>query len=387
MPAMRININPVIYDWILQNIDMDEQRADIREEFLFWKSGEKKPTFNQLEKFSRATNIPFGYFFLSTPPNEKMDLLEYRTIDSLKLVKPSRNLVDTVYEMQDIQDWMREYIENSDYTELQYVGSLKEVDDLYTIITKVRSDLELDKDWFCESSGARESFKILRDRLGNIGTLVMMNGVVGSNTHRTLDINEFRAFTLIDNYAPLIFINANDSHNGRLFSLVHEMTHIWLGENSFYNDYPKNINGVNKLETLCNAVAAEILVPLDLFNEKWSENRIDDVQEKVSDISRYFNCGTTVIARRALDQGAIDKAAYYEIVNIAINEYRVQRSGSGAGGNFYNTIKTRIDSRFLYALNKNIHEGKTSFTEAYRLTNTNRKTFPELVRRAAGSEI
>lgn len=118
----------------------------------------------------------------------------------------------------------------------------------------------------------------------------MMNGIVGSNTHRSLDINEFRAFTMIDKYAPLIFINANDSSNGRLFSLAHEMTHIWLGVNSFCNDYQHPISGISSLEVLCNAVAAELLVPIEMFNISWREDKTDDIEENI-------RCGTTVVFR------------------------------------------------------------------------------------------
>lgn len=387
MPELRINIKPAIFDWIQKNIDIEELRIKHKEEFFLWKSGEKTPTFNQLEQFSRATNIPFGYFFLETPPIEQMGLLEYRTVDSLKLKHPSRNLVDTIHEMEDVQEWMGDYIRNADIGELAYVGVFKGNYDISVIVEGIRNELGLKKDWFIESSGAWDSFKLLRECLEKIGIIVMMSGIVGSNTHRSLDINEFRAFTRIDKYAPLIFINANDSANGRLFSLIHEMTHIWFGENSFYNDYQNHIDGVDKLEILCNAVTAEILVPMDIFRAKWYEYRHEDVQEKINYMAGYFRCGTTVIARRALDQIFIDKNTYNSIAETAIKRYSEQKSEQVSGGNYYNTLRTRIDSRLVYALSNSIHEGKTPFTEAYRLTNTNRKTFSELVRMLAGAEI
>jgi len=386
MPEVRINVKPAIFEWALQNINFDELKTKFKDDYLLWMSGKKVPTFKQLEQFSNATKIPFGYFFLNTPPVEQMGLLEYRTVESIEIKQPSRNLIDTVHEMEDIQEWMRDYVKNSDLSELDYIGVYKDTDGVTKIVDGIMNKLSLTKEWFLESSSSWDSFKILRERLEKIGTIVMMNGIVGNNTHRSLNLNEFRAFTLIDNYAPLIFINANDSSNGRLFSLVHEMIHIWLGKNSFYNDYQRNTNGISKLEIICNAVAAELLVPFDLFNIKWHEHRNDIIKEKVRDIAGYFRTGTTVIARRALDQGLINKQTYNEIAEEAINKYKEQKNDQGSGGNYYNTLKTRIDNRLLHALSMSIYEGKTAFTEAFRLTNTNRKTFSVLVNMVIGAE-
>ena len=386
MPGVRVEIKPAIFEWVLKNIKLNNIKLKLQEDFFLWMTGKKTPTFNQLEQFSKATNIPFGYFFLSSPPAEKTELLEYRTIDSIDIKQPSRNLIDTINEMENIQEWMREYIKGTDLGELSYVGSLNINDRISSIVSTIKNDLKLSKEWYRDGSGAGDSFKLLRKRLESVGTIVMMNGIVGANTHRPLDIYEFRAFTLIDKYAPLIFINANDSDNGRLFSLAHEIAHVWFGINSFYNDYRQTLKQVSRLEEICNAVAAEILVPIDMFNVKWVDDGAENVDEKISNIARYFRCGTTVIARKALDLGRIDQATYTKIAQAAIKQYKEQRRRKGSGGNYYDTLKTRVDKRLVLALNNSIHEGNTSFTEAYRLTNTNRNTFSNLVEMIVGAK-
>ena len=136
-------------------------------------TGEKNPTFNQLEQFSKATNIPFGYFFLSTPPIEKMELLEYRTIDSLDIGKPSRNLIDTINEMEAVQEWMLDYVKGADLGELNYVGALTGNEDVSSIASTIRENLKLSKDWFLEGSDAWDSFRLLRERLEDIGVIVI----------------------------------------------------------------------------------------------------------------------------------------------------------------------------------------------------------------------
>ena len=136
----------------------------------------------------------------------------------------------------------------------------------------------------------------------------MMNGIVGNNTHRPLAIDEFRAFALVDNYAPLVFINSNDSTSGRLFSLLHELVHILMGKNNFYNDRYSAHGQINPAETICNAVAAEILVPDVLFVSKWNETVAQsDAEATIASLAKFFKCGMTVIARKALGQPILGK--------------------------------------------------------------------------------
>jgi len=212
----------------------------------------------------------------------------------------------------------------------------------------------------------------------------MMSGIVGNNTHRALDNSEFRAFTLIDDYAPLIFINSNDSEGGKLFSLLHETVHIFLGNSSLFNaDDRQNIADPN--EQLCNAVTAEILVPIAVFTTMWQKDQHNI--EQINKLSKEFKCSTVVIARRALDYGLIDFALYSMINDTAREQYitaKEKQKQKESGGNYYNTLKSRMSNRFLLALDNAVWEGKATYTDAYRLTNTNSKTFNELIRKVRG---
>ena len=218
------------------------------------------------------------------------------------------------------------------------------------------------------------------------GVIVMMNGVVGKNTHRALDINEFRAFTMVDEWAPLVFINAADSNGARLFSLLHEAAHIWLGVDDLYNDRHNRINGVSAVEIMCNAVAGELLVPKSVFLGKWDDDE-EDIYAVITELAGYFRCGESVIARKALDCKKITKDIYNKIVQTAIDNYnQMKENREKSGGNYYNTMGSRLDGNFVKALCESISMGRTSYTEAYRLTNTSRKTFSEVAQHFGGME-
>ena len=382
MPSVLVDVEPVIIDWAMRYVS-DIKNTDIIECLLKWKNGEKRPTFNQIESVSKATHIPLGYFFLKSPPNENYPILQYRTIKSVDTGALSRDVVDTLNHMESIQNWMRDYMIESGYDKLHCIGSIHVDQEMQTNIRRFREVLEISTDWHNQITTKSDSFKFFREKLERIGIMVMVSGIVGNNTHRSLDIEDFRAFTLLDDYAPLIFINANDSHGAKLFSLLHEAAHIFLGVSNIYNDRYGDAEGVTVVETLCNAIAAEILVPSTLFRNEWHKLLTQNMRSKLSALAAAYKCGIIVVARKALDNQFINRDEYKSVVDEAVGQFKTSR-GKSLGGDFYATTATRIDNRFLIALDNSVREGRTQYTDAFRLTHTNRKTFSSLMDEVRG---
>ncbi|GHT78426.1 hypothetical protein FACS1894130_04980 [Spirochaetia bacterium] len=383
MPSVRVAISPNILNWVLDISKYTGISGEVLESLHQWRNDVIQPTYNQLETISKKTHIPLGYFFLQTPPNETFPLLEYRTVESGAIHNPSRNLIDTIHHMEDIQDWMREYLQSNNYDKLPFVGSLKNEADIQTIANAIRMKIELPIDWYSECVNVDDSFRYLRTHFENAGILILMNGVVGQNNYRILDIEEFRAFVLLDEYAPLVFVNSTDSKHGKLFSLLHEAVHIWLGENDFFNDRYGSYEGNKPLEALCNAVTAEILVPKNQFVTEWQQKiqAVEQLNDIISLIAAHFKCGTTVIARRALDHDFIKQKQYDAIADEAKKNFKPNRA---SGGNYYRTNISRLGRPFVLALESSVREGKTTYTDAFRLTDTTRMTFDVLTNEARG---
>ena len=127
MAAVKVNIQPEIIRWALSQVQEEKLGEKLMENIVQWLNGTKDPTFNQIEDFSKKANIPLGYFFLQTPPVEQLDLLEFRTVDSVQLANPSRNLIDTIHEMERIQDWMKDYRQEMGFDVLPLVGCMKDI--------------------------------------------------------------------------------------------------------------------------------------------------------------------------------------------------------------------------------------------------------------------
>lgn len=366
-----------VIDWTLKQIERNYPDSVYLEELATWKSGQKYPTFRQIEELSRSTHIPLGYFFLKQAPCEDIPLLRYRS--KVNGDVGSRELVDTIDDMETIIEWSRENMKSEGMEKNSLVGACSGSHDKYAIAERIRAVLGLNLNWFQGLKNAEEAFRVVRERVSSSGVYVMMNGIVGNNTHRPLNLDEFRAFTIVDEYAPLIFINAVDSSNGRLFSLLHEYTHILLGVNDLHDS--EEFGSCDETEVLCNAVAAELLVPDFEFRAVWNcsvSNGLSGL-EVLRECSAHFKCSKVVLARKALDQKLISKTVYDQISLEAMNQYRESQKRSG--GNYYLTMKSRIDGRFFESLWTSVCNGMTQYTEAFKLTHTNRNTFFKLAER------
>lgn len=370
-------ISPAVLDWVKCAIDISTLPEKQQNQLLKWSEREDEPTFKELVEFSKKAKIPLGYLFLSQAPEEEIELIEFRTVNSSKFQTPSRDFIDTYYEMKTVQDWMMNYMEDAGEDDLPYPGYLKGCSNIGIIVNYIRDLLDLKADEPIKASQSKV-FNSLRKKISDLGIMVMQNGVVGANTHRSLELDEFRGFALFDKKAPLIFINAKDSYAGRSFTLLHELVHILLGCSDLYNSF----DGSKKHEeSIANAVAAELLLPTEVFKEEWTRCYSGNAVNCIAKLSQYLGNSETVIARRALDQGYISQRLYKAVSQRVTEEFKKHKKEKREnGGNYYNTMHSRLDENFISTLAQSVETGETSYMEAFRLTNTNNKTFHKILR-------
>ena len=190
----------------------------------------------------------------------------------------------------------------------------------------------------------------------------MVSGVVGSNTRRKLNPQEFRGFALADDLAPLVFINGADSKAAQMFTLAHELAHIWLGESAL-SDAQASAVPAQAVERWCNQVAAELLVPLEAFRADYEPGT--ELRTELDRLARRFKVSTLVILRRMHDSGSLVGAAYWAAYEQEL--VRLREVAKGAGGDFYRSVGARASTRFARAVVTSALEGRSSFTEAFRL--------------------
>lgn len=330
-----------------------------------WEAGARRPTLNQLEKFANAVHCPIGYLFLPSPPEERLPIPDFRTMDGQMVRQPSPNLIDTIHVCQERQGWYREFALTTHQPSIDFVGTLTvetPVEQAAQIIaTKIKFDLQQRQ----ECTTWEAALRLFIRNADDIGVMVMVSGVVQNNTHRPLDPEEFRGFALVDPHAPLVFINGADSKAGQMFTLAHELAHLWLGASALSNSSAAPLGGHRREEVWCNAVAAELLVPLTAI---WPVLTLGEpLSDTLRRLARRFKVSTLVILRRLLDAGAIDRDTFEGAWRTELERFRQLARSKSDGGNFYRTTLTRISRRFACALVESTLEGHTLYRDAFRM--------------------
>ena len=341
-----------------------------------WERGVAWPTFRQLEEFASATYTPIGYLFLQEPPDDSLPVADLRTIGDEPLRRPSPNLLDTVYAMQRRQAWMRdELIFEYETPPLTFVGKFTFTDEPKEVADTIRETLELEPEWASQNVNWESAQRLLRDTIESIGVLLVINGVVGNNTHRTLDAEEFRGFALVDEYAPLLFINNADYKTAQMFTIAHELVHIFVGE-AGVSTFEKFQPSAHAIEQFCNRTAAEFLVPERELLDYW--DRVPQTNNPYSSIARHFKVSSVVAARRALDLDLIGHEEFFAFYNEHNAKERSKSQQTQAGGDFWKTQRWRIGRRFGAAVVRAVKEGRLTYKEAYSLTGLRGDTFENL---------
>jgi len=363
LSALRIDVKKDVWLWAIKESQKeDEEILNKYPKIEKWINGIEKPTFKQLEKLANFLKISFGYFFLENPPKENVLETEFRSINN-KIPDISKNLKDTIIEMDSKKTWISDYRKKLGWDKLEIINqfTVNKKDNIERDVKFAKELIELNEYWYKKFKKHSEAFKLIRNKFEDKGILTMKNGVVGMNTHRKLDINEFRAFMLYDDIAPLIFINNNDSLGGKIFSLIHEYFHILLEKEDIIVSEEKDINLEN--EKYINKMTAEFLMPKKHIEELWDnkKNKVDQIIE----ISKLMKVSSLALAIRLNNLTFIDN----KIVNIvrekAIKEFDIK--DNNGGGDFYNTYNTRISKNFKEAVINEVESGEITYTYAFDL--------------------
>ena len=359
----RVSVSPDILQWALDRAGRSVDDLEPRfPKLARWLAGETRPTLKQLEAFAKATHAPFGCFFLPRPPVERVPIPDFRTVRGAAVRRPTPDLLDTIYICQQRQEWYREYALVTGERPYPLVGSAKPTDDVAEVAADMRGALAFDLDERRRMRTWTDALRCFIEQADNLGVLVMVNGVVGSNNRRKLDPAEFRGLALCDPLAPLVFVNGSDTKAGQMFTLAHELAHLWLGESALTDVEPRS-KPTNAVERWCNRVAAELLVPLAVLRQEYDASAT--LRDETDRLARRFKVSTLVVLRRIHDAGGLTRERFWREY-----ETEVQRLTSiprTSGGDFYLTTPARVSKRFARAVVTSAWEGRSSFTEAFHL--------------------
>lgn len=360
------------------SLDAAADKLNMKPEKLdAWESDKARPTFRQAQDLAKKLRIPFGYLYLSTPPDENLPLPDLRTRARAQSRKPSPDFLEVLYDALRKQEWYHDYLTNEQADNVPFVGRFTNTSPVADIAADIRRTLRLDDSLRRGARDRDDFFRQLVRRAEDAGVLVMRSGIVGSNTSRHLDPDEFQGFAISDTVAPLVFVNQNDFRNAQIFTLAHELAHIWVRVSGVcdvaYLARPAdhtNDSGRTADTVDADAVAAETLVPAATFELRWDKST--NIDENLRSLSTHYRVSMFVILRRAYDLSLIDldtfRAKYAEL--------KEEMKKGGGGG--YSSVFSRNSQTLTTALVFSLLEGRVSPKEASALLNIRISKLPAL---------
>ena len=374
---MHVEIKPEMLRWARERAGIELGALSKRfPQLKAWEQGIAYPTLKQVERYAKAMHAPIGYLFLHEPPVERVPIPDFRTIRRERYKQPSPDLLDTIYVCQQRQEWYHDFMRAMGEEALPFVGSAQLTSDVETTAASIRQTLGFDIEERRRIPTWTDALRRFIEQADALGILVMCSGVVQNNNRRHLDPAEFRGFALADALAPLVFINGSDTKAAQMFTLAHELAHIWLGQSAI-SDVQASWISANEIERWCNRVAAELLVPLAVLREEYQAS--NELYDEVNRLARRFKVSTLVILRRIHDVGGITQQQLWREYQEEIG--RLSKFPKGSGGDFYLTQAARVSKRFARALVVSTLEGQTLHRDAFRMLGFSRlETFHELGR-------
>lgn len=347
MPRVKAIITPKVIEWARKSCGYSLEDAASKigrsaEEISAWETGDLQPTIPQARKASEVYKRPLAVFYLPEPPKDFHTLRDFRRLPSDYPREYSPHLNFLVRQTLDRQQWLRDYLRLDEMPSLDFIGSANLSDNPLRLAEIIRSRLGVSVDDVKRCRGTGDTLRLWINKAEELGVFVFRGG---SYTYEQIELIEARGFALTDNYAPFIFLNAQDAKAGQIFTLIHELAHLWLNAPGISNLIAarKITTDSDRIEMFCNTVSAEVLVPQRYFRQRWQRATAGKtVEEGIASSARHFNVSREVIARRLLDWGRIKSRKYTELVQRYAKEWQANKkrekerqSKQDGGPNYY----------------------------------------------------
>ncbi|MEI0747931.1 ImmA/IrrE family metallo-endopeptidase [Brachyspira pulli] len=312
---MKVKINNEVLKWAREsvNLSIDEvidkikMKTFTKDDLVKFENGEQLPDLNLAKKLSKLYGISFAVLYMtSIPKNIQPKINDFRQLDS----KLSRNAIFLMRKLINHQEWVKSYLVSNNAKELDFVGTIsinsKIEDTIYKIKNVLNIEINFNKD-------SKYNFDNIKELLENNNIFVSVGNSYNFNHLSSVEVKEIRGFAIADKIAPFIFVNSSDTDNAKLFTLIHELVHIFIGETGISNISFTNINKQNEIEKYCNKVTSEILLPENIFNDYWNKSTNENIEEKISFISSKLPVSKLAILVKARSFGYVEENIFNKL--------------------------------------------------------------------------
>ena len=376
----RLDVDPGIFDWALARLEAPlRAEVELKTKVTQWRGGKKKPTMHQLAEFAKRARVPFGFLLLPTPTETPLDLVFFRKGSQADINDFPIDVRQLIRDTQARQAWTADYLRELGRDPLAFVGSATVNHDPEALAAKIRAQLKYTSAWTLSHSSWNSNRLALIERLEEAGVFVAASGAVGQNTSRPIDPEVLDGFALADEYAPFIYVNSKAYIAKQIFTLLHELVHLWLGRSVAVQLKPEAQDDINETERFCNRVAAEVLVPGADLREALGDHEV--TMETLEALARRFRVSRLVILYRLSERRMIARDDMLRLHDRITGEYAQRKASEkdDSGGDFFNSAPVRISKRFVSIAREAFANGELSLQEAASLTAVRGKSLRKLL--------
>jgi Zn-dependent peptidase ImmA (M78 family)/DNA-binding XRE family transcriptional regulator len=318
--ADKAYITPKVLKWARESAKISEEAAASKipvsiERLKEWEDGTSQPTIRQAQTLAKAYKRPFALLFLPEIPKDFQPLQDYRKAGAKNL---STSSIFIIREIQQKQSWIKEVNEENKEEKLSFVGKFSIADKAEIVANDILTTLKIDPLRYKTENPIREWI----EKTEANGIFISRTSFIHSKLK--LDSEEIQGFAIADPYAPFIFINSDDWNSAQLFTLVHELAHIWIAATGLSNEIEADLKSKDKyhpVELFCNDVAANALMPVSYMTT------LDKVVfrnfKEIFKISKSLGVSSFSFLVRALNLNLIDVNLYQKLRKEADLEYKL----------------------------------------------------------------
>ncbi|MBT3549647.1 MAG: ImmA/IrrE family metallo-endopeptidase [Rhodospirillaceae bacterium] len=392
---MKAHINPAVLRWAREKAQLplesaarkagisDTLKQSAAERLGVWEDGADVPTRNQLASLAKAYYRPVLTFYLQEPPAQAEQLSDFRTVGDHPADGDNNILAAFTRKMRARQREIVQLIaDDGDEPEpLPFIGRLGVDSSPREVVDDIREVLGFPFELQRGMNDRDGLFRALRARAEAVGIFVIIQGNLGS--YKTnIEPEAFRGIAFADPVAPFIIINGNDAKAARTFTLMHELAHLWLGEEGISNLSPFAGNDARGgLEAFCNAVAAEFLLPRGFLVEAWDRVVGLELPEAMVSLASQFKVSRAAVANRLWKLNRIDEVDWWALYATYQDEWRRQRvrmQEQEGGPTFYITKQSQLGAALIRTVLGGVDAGNLTYTRASRILGVNAKNFDGL---------
>ncbi len=318
--AEKAFITPNVLKWARESARITEEIAAARvsvsvERLRDWEAGYQQPTIRQAQTLAKAYKRPFALFFLPEVPRDFQPLQDFRKSGSKEL---STSSIFIIREIQQKQAWISDVYSDNNAEKLPFIGKFNINDDPQTVANDILETLGIHPPHYMTDNIMKEWVNAAERN----GIFVSRSSFI--HTRMKLDSEELQGFAIADPFAPFVFVNSDDWNAPQLFTLVHELAHLWIAASGISNGIEPDIDNrikFNAIELFCNEVAANALIPNKLILNL--DRSLFKKSPEVYKTARNLGVSSLALLVRAYNLQMITTHEYNELKKQAKLEYQL----------------------------------------------------------------